>query len=115
MGSALGPVTRETLAKPFSRQGSVPELVRISFTLTLPAAAPLLESVLAVRLPTVQGAVPAGTASGGEVDVGVDASVPAAAVLREDDGGPTVAEAGPLGVGEGPLELQPENRKTAAA
>jgi hypothetical protein len=80
--------------------------------LTLPAAPPPVESVVAARLAAVQRGVPAGTGTGVVVDVGVGVSVPGAA----DDGGPAVVVVGSLGVGDGGLlGTQPLNRSAAAA
>ena len=83
--------------------------------LTLPAAPPPVESVVAARLAAVHRGVPAGTGGGAEVDVGAGVSVPEGAVLL-DDGVLAVADAGPLGVGDGVLpDAQPLNRSAAAA
>jgi hypothetical protein len=83
--------------------------------LTLPAAPPPVESVVAARLAALQRAVPAGTGAGVEVTVDADVSVPEGAVLAED-GGLAVADAGWLGVGDGVLpDPQPQNSNAAAA
>ncbi|WP_306919724.1 MULTISPECIES: hypothetical protein [unclassified Arthrobacter] len=82
--------------------------------LTLPAAPPPVESVVAARLAAWQRAVPAGAGAGGEAGVGAGVSVLAGAVLA--DGGLAVADAGWLGVGEGVLpDPQPLNMSAAAA
>ena len=83
--------------------------------LTLPAAPPPVESVVAARLAAVHRGVPAGTGTGADVDVGAGVSVPEGAVLS-DDGGLAAVDTGPLGVGDGVLlDTQPLNRSAAAA